>query len=47
MKGVTALFILLWCAITFIPMIFLLLDLAVSGRNSLLNNLIDEINRFN
>jgi len=43
MRGFTALFILAWCICTFIPMIFLLLDLMVSGRDSLLNSLIDEI----
>jgi uncharacterized membrane protein len=45
MKGLVALFLLLWCTITIVPMVVLLLELVVSGKNCLLNDLVSEINR--
>lgn len=44
MKGITALIVLLFCLFTFIPLIFLLCDMIVNGRGSLLNSLIDTLN---
>jgi hypothetical protein len=36
MKSITAAFIIFWCIITFIPMIFLMGDLLFNGRDSIL-----------
>jgi hypothetical protein len=43
MKSFTAFFIIFWSIITFIPIIFLLGDMMINGRNSILNELIDSI----
>jgi hypothetical protein len=43
MKSFTAFFIIFWSIITFIPIIFLLGDMIINGRDSILNELIDSI----
>ena len=43
MKSFTAFFILFWSIITFIPIIFLLVEMMLNGRNSILNKLIDSV----